>query len=853
MYGQHPDRNQPVVNAEVQKKMVDTLENIILNASSQRSAMLNKLLDPRRNLNKECGYPETSELSPEAYRNLYDRESIATRVVQVEPKETWQVTPEVYEDEDPEASTEFEKAWDGLSKHLRGGNSFFKDEESSPIWEHLRRVDILSGIGHFGVLLLGLDDGQQLQFPVAGTPPDGFVKDITGQDAETKGDRNAKPMDTAYGNPVTAGTLGGSLGTDAQYFNSYNPGQAPEGRDGEPLHLIFLRAFDESLVQIVQYEASITNPRFGQPVMYLITLNDPLEQHSGVGLPLATVRVHWSRVIHVADNLGSSEIFGVPRMRPVFNRLLDLAKLYGGDAEMYWRAAFPGLSIETHPQLGGDVIIDQTGMRDMMDNYWNKLDRGITLTGMTAKSLAPQVVDPTPQITAAINAICIQLAIPLRIFMGSEQGKLAADQDSNTWNTKRVPERRKGYVTQRIIIPFIDRLILIGVLPEPTTKGKKPTEPVGNLRYGKLVKVVDTGEIGLLTNWAGFNEETLESSYSIRDVKGVTIVVNASELTPITHGGPGSGPRPGGGKGHSVKLPKKSSKLSIQTAASALDEMGYTLSNPKFDLKTKTSTYELTDGNGVKTRVSTEVIKHMVYEGQKPTTNAFEKVSTAGQSDEVLAEDDDTVDSTISQERDEAEEEAGYHIKWPDPEEMSAEVKSKVLLARVQAFVAYVSGSVESLIDPMDFLTRECGYSDEEAESMLENVQKHLEDSHPDTEDPIMPGHIPNPPTPELPPNGPIKMGQGETLFDADQGKVLHATPAPKKPIGNTELELDEDDFLNEFSSAVVEVEPIVLDSSNTSVVIKNNWEPFEDVEVFDHEGEEPTEEEIAALEGFTL
>ena len=134
---------------------------------------------------------------------------------------------------------------------------------------------------------------------------------------------------------------------------------------------------------------------------------------------------------------------------------------------MYWRGAFPGLSIETHPQLGGDVTIDSDAIKGAMENYQNGLQRYFALMGMTAKSLAPQVVDPTPQIRAQLEAICIRLGIPLRVFLGSERGELASSQDKDTWNT-RLTDRQINYVSPRIIIPFVDRMIHLGVLPQPS-------------------------------------------------------------------------------------------------------------------------------------------------------------------------------------------------------------------------------------------------------------------------------------------------------------------------------------------------------------------------------------------------
>lgn len=656
------DNNKPVYNQkryEADMALLETVNNVM----TSRSQFINQFLDPRRNIDKECGYPETGSITPQLYRKLYDRESIATRVVQVMPQESWQHTPEVYEDEDTETETPFERAWDELAQSLRG-DSHYKSEEGSPIWEHLKRADMLSGIGHFGCLLMGFNDGLQLWQPLDKVPPDGFSKNITGVD--TSGSKDANTLEAKKTQEVAYGSVTGAVGTDAQYtggqYNPANPMAPMQGDKNSKLTLIFLRAFDESLVQIVQYEADISNPRFGQPIMYLITLNDPREQHTGVGLPLATVRVHWSRVIHLADNLGSSEIFGVPRMRPVFNRLLDLMKLYGGSAEMYWRGAFPGLSIETHPQLGGDVIIDAEKTRSMMERYENTLQRYIQLSGMTAKSLAPQVVDPTPQIDTQLQAICILIGIPLRIFMGSERGELASSQDDDTWNG-RVNERQNNYLTPRVIVPFVDRLILIGVLPIPNSSEEEENDEAVSEDASEETETEETP-----------SEEVTGNAFGNED------------------------------------QPKKGIKK---------------------DPRSSNSSGNNTDRGGVK------------------------KVKQ------------------------------GYCVKWPDLNILTKSEIATTALARTQALAAYVQGGVESLIAPHDYLTGELKYSEEEAKAILENTVSHLTDSHPDTEEEIMPGHVPAPPEPELPPNSPIKMGQGETLFDQDKGEVLHETPAPKVPVKN--------------------------------------------------------------------
>lgn len=372
------------------------------NALTSRSQLVRSLLDPRRDIDDECGYPKSEELTVDEYRTLYDRESIATRVVEVWPKESWKVQPTIFETGDVGQDSEFDKVWKEVSDSL-GDESWHRQEEGNKLWSHLEQADIDSGIGSYGIILLGFDDGKELSEPVK------FKKGM---------------------------------------------------------RLLSVHVFDESLAGITIFESDRNNKRFGRPVQYSVTFNDPKEQlQAAIGVTTTTMRVHHSRVTHVADTL-SSKVIAIPRLRPVYNRIYDLRKLYGGSGEMYWRGAFPGLSFESNPQLAGDIDISLEDIRGQMENYSNGLQRWLATIGMQVKSLAPQVVDPTPQIDAYLKAICIQLEVPKRVFEGSELGELASSQDARAWNG-RLQHRQATYITPKIIVPFVDRLISVGVLPEP--------------------------------------------------------------------------------------------------------------------------------------------------------------------------------------------------------------------------------------------------------------------------------------------------------------------------------------------------------------------------------------------------
>jgi len=406
-----------------------TVNELIENALATRQDWLRRALDPRRDIDDECGFPK--QISIQDYRDLYDRNPVAARVVEVLPRECWQVTPRVYQDE--EGGSEFDERLKAVGRGLRGPVGWLNDSEHNAFYEILRRADELCGLGSYGVVLLGLDDGLDLSQPAAGVE-----------------ERNS--VSRKRGEKFTENVRHG------RWSLSVN---ATRERD-----LLYARVLDESFCQVVAFESNPTSSRYGHPTAYLVTIDDTREQLSGLGGSYGTRQVHWTRCVHLVDNPGSSELFGSPRMKPVFNNLYNLTKLYHGSAEMYWRGAFPGLAIEAHPQLVGDVELDKAELRDEMEQYFNGLQRYLALMGMSAKTLAPTVIDPSPQIRAQIEAICIKLAIPIRVFLGSERGELASSQDDAAWND-RLRFRQKDFVTPRIIAPVIDRLILLGVLPEP--------------------------------------------------------------------------------------------------------------------------------------------------------------------------------------------------------------------------------------------------------------------------------------------------------------------------------------------------------------------------------------------------
>lgn len=412
-----------------------------------RRDLLNHILDGKnRNIDFECGYP--SPITIEHYQLMYDREGTARRVVHCLPEESWALPPEIYEEEGSR-ETLFDEAWGSL-------------EREHSILHYLHRADEQSGIGRFGVLLLGIDDGKALKDPVEGVEA---AKEV-----------------------VNTGSH----------------------------KLLFLRSFGEGAVTVASREISMESPRYDQPLTYTIQFAEAVGGLEGTSRSLT---VHWTRVIHFADGVTSSEVFGTPRMEPVYNRLYDLRKVLSGSGEMFWKGAFPGFAFEVNPELiAQGASMDVEAMREEFANYSNGLQRFLALTGVTAKQLAPQVADPSNHVDVQLKVIAISLSIPFRILFGSEQAQLASSQDAKTW-ARRVARRQAEYLTPRVIRPIVDRFIIMGILPQPvdsyvvdwpdlSTPSDEDKAQVANTNTEALAKYV-AGSVSQLIAPASFLKEIM--------------------------------------------------------------------------------------------------------------------------------------------------------------------------------------------------------------------------------------------------------------------------------------------------------------------------------------------------------
>lgn len=352
---------------------------------SQLAARFGQQYGGDRDIYAALGYPDTIEFDD--YLAKYRRQDIARAVIDKPVNATWRGEINIREAGEKDIKTGFEQDVEELQKRLRLKSWF-------------SRLDKLTGLGRYGVLLLGFDD------------------------VKKEGD---------FKKPIKRGKR----------------------------RLQYVMAYGENRAEIKEWEDDTSSPRYSMPKLYSITIKGP-EQTSS-----RNIQVHPSRVIHVTDGALSSHTYGKPRLESVYNRLIDLEKLTGGDAEMFWRGARPGYVAKEDPNYNL-TSEKREQMKEEIQKYEHNLRRVFAVRGVDLQPLDQQIASPAEHVDVQIQMISAVTGIPKRILVGSERGELASSEDRTQWLSE-IKTRREEFSEDKIMRPFLDKMMEYGVIRRPDT------------------------------------------------------------------------------------------------------------------------------------------------------------------------------------------------------------------------------------------------------------------------------------------------------------------------------------------------------------------------------------------------
>lgn len=207
-----------------------------------------------------------------------------------------------------------------------------------------------------------------------------------------------------------------------------------------------------------------TSPRYRLPESYSIDITEDDNRD-----------VHHSRIIHIVEEPDEDELRSSPLYKPIFNRLDDLQKLLGGSAEMFWRAAWPGLVLKPPTDSDGvPMRFEDSGdsVAEQIGEYRNNLNRLHRITGELEK-LDTDVASPEDQIGVQIEDISAHVDIPMSVIRGNETGERATEQDKAMYH-EFISGRRSEHCEEQFWRKIFDRFHEWGILPS-TESGDEET------------------------------------------------------------------------------------------------------------------------------------------------------------------------------------------------------------------------------------------------------------------------------------------------------------------------------------------------------------------------------------------
>jgi hypothetical protein len=278
----------------------------------------------------------------------------------------------------------------------------------------------------------------------------------------------------------------------------------------------FLAAYDEGSAEVNEIERDPMSERFGQVSKYQLDMGT-----TQGGETSETVVVDWSRTLHVAEELTEDEIYGRPRLERVYNRMLDIEKVVGGGSEAMWRLIYQGMVLTTKEGYEKSTTAGSEDVtEDELTEFINGFRRILEVEGFDVQFVGGQVVDPTGMFQVILSLIAGETGIPKRMLVGSERGELASVTDQAQW-AGVVESRRTNFVEPIILLPFIDRMTQLNVLPEhgdleftwqPLFEEAESDQADIARKYSEaLQRVAPAGEVSLVVDPAEFVKEYIPS------------------------------------------------------------------------------------------------------------------------------------------------------------------------------------------------------------------------------------------------------------------------------------------------------------------------------------------------------
>jgi hypothetical protein len=214
-----------------------------------------------------------------------------------------------------------------------------------------------------------------------------------------------------------------------------------------PSELDHLAVYSPRAATVEREDEDPKSERFGLPLIYKIDRGKN-----------QTLRVHYTRILHIATRLDEHPWAGVPVLETVWDDMTVYRNMRWAAGQVYWR--MPGLMVFTLPKNYTTTEV-QNFLTSLGDPNVRTLiampdDKKLEILGAQGK-----VLDPELFTNPILRSISMGAGIPKTKLEGTEAGAVTGSEVNQREYYKYVSDQQKAYENQTVGA-LIDKLMEIG-------------------------------------------------------------------------------------------------------------------------------------------------------------------------------------------------------------------------------------------------------------------------------------------------------------------------------------------------------------------------------------------------------
>lgn len=221
----------------------------------------------------------------------------------------------------------------------------------------------------------------------------------------------------------------------------------------------YLRPYGQNCVTVNDRDIDndTSSPRYGQPEMYSINVPTGVTGNT-------THRVHWTRILHMADDTLDDDLCGRPYLEAAYNDFLALSLIIGGGSEAFWRNVFGGKTfLDLDPAVKFRNDAERDSLADEIEELYHGAKDYIRSRGITPKRITHTVANFDVNVETVLRLIGGTYEIPWRVLVGAELGLRSSDNDKKQVEDKAA--RRRRAFAEPLVREFVTRLQSHSALP----------------------------------------------------------------------------------------------------------------------------------------------------------------------------------------------------------------------------------------------------------------------------------------------------------------------------------------------------------------------------------------------------